>query len=476
MKSTLIKSITLVLSLSLSAGLLYFWLTRPITLESMSLPGSDKVPPGARNQVANINIGEFFESYKPELVEELNNEFEGTWTNFRGLDCTNIVKDAPPLLEKFDNLEQRIKWQCTLGEGHSAPVIYKGVVYVLDYDEEKEADMLRAFSLKDGQEIWRRWYEIDIKRNHGFSRTVPAVNDEVVVTMGPKCQVMTVDRKTGDLLWSIDLIKEYGAEIPQWYTGQCPFIDKGVLVLAPGGTDTLLMGVEAKTGKVLWKTPNPDGWRMSHASVMPMDLDGQPTYVYSAIGGVVGINAKTGEILWKTAEWAPSVVAPSPIVCGENLIYLTAGYGAGGAMLQIDGKEAKIISRHKPNEGLSLEQQSAIFYQDVLYAIMPKDAGFRRMQLMGTPTDDLTNFTVTAPRDLRFGLGPFIMADDKFYVLSDNGEMTVFKVEGAECKPLDTARLIKGQDAWGPIAYADGYMVMRDSITLFCIDMRKDRK
>ena len=42
-----------------------------------------------------------------------------------------------------------------------------------------ESDVLRCLSLADGREIWRRWYRTGAKRNHGVSRTVPAVTERL---------------------------------------------------------------------------------------------------------------------------------------------------------------------------------------------------------------------------------------------------------------------------------------------------------
>jgi outer membrane protein assembly factor BamB len=35
---------------------------------------------------------------------------------------------------------------------------------------------------------------------------------------------------------------------------------------------------------------------------------------------------------------------------------------------------------------------------------------------------------------------------------------------------------MEGQDAWGPLAIADGYLVMRDSKTMVCLDMAARRQ
>ncbi|MCD8260920.1 MAG: PQQ-like beta-propeller repeat protein [Bacteroides sp.] len=86
------------------------------------------------------------------------------------------------------------------GEGHAAPVIYNGIAYFLDYDEALSSDALRCFSLETGEELWRRWYRVPMKRNHSFSRTVPVVSDEYIITIGPQGHVMCCDPVTGELI------------------------------------------------------------------------------------------------------------------------------------------------------------------------------------------------------------------------------------------------------------------------------------
>jgi outer membrane protein assembly factor BamB len=163
-----------------------------------------------------------------------------------------------------------------------------------------------------------------------MSRTVPVVTDKYVVTIGPKCHIMCVDAVSGDLRWGIDLEKEYGTEVPLWYTGQCPLIDDSLAVFAVGGK-SLIIAVNCETGEVVWETPNPNDWQMSHSSVMPFSIHGKKMYVYCAIGGIVGVSAEgedTGQILFESKLWNNNVIAPSPVHLGDGRIFLTAGYGA----------------------------------------------------------------------------------------------------------------------------------------------------
>ena len=488
MKTKITNSLTIIIPLIcgvfasiIAVKTLIWWMERSPDMDDfvLSVPGLDQVPEGARNQHDKVEIGKFFKSFDMSC----ENLFSGQWPRFRGMDFSNVSKDNVELSDNWKETGPPVLWTIQLGEGHAAPVIKNGKVYILDYLEEERADALRCFCLLTGKELWRRWYNVDTKRNHGRSRTIPAVADGCVVTIGPKGHVMCVDAQTGDLKWTVDLVLDYGTEIPQWYTGQCPLVDGNTVVLAPGGQDALLIGVDAQSGKILWQTPNPDNWRMSHSSVIPMTLNGKKMYVYFALGGIAGVEAdgeKAGSILWKTNFWTPSVVAPSPVILDEGRIYLTTGYGAGSAVIRIiqQGAEFKVQTetQFKPRDALALEQQSAIYYKNILFGIMPKDAGIRRQQLTACDPHDISHFITPVDNEMRFGLGPFIIADDKFYVLDDDGTLTMLKFEKNKFNKLAEFKVLNGHDAWGPLAVADGLMLLRDSTSVACIDLTKDER
>ncbi|RPH33929.1 MAG: hypothetical protein EHM93_02865 [Bacteroidales bacterium] len=466
--------ITLIL-LGIVAFTVWF-LKNPVKDFAVSVPGQDNRPAKGSDTNEVINIGEKFIEYD-KVVSGLT----GKWTQFRGADFDNINKENIKLIDKWGKDGPKIVWKVDLGEGHAAPVIYHGKVYLLDYDEIKKSDALRCFLLESGKELWKRSYKVHVKRNHGMSRTVPAITEKYIVTIGPRCQVMCSNPQTGDLLWGVDLVKDYKSEVPFWYTGQCPFIDNDIAVIAPSGS-SLLIGIDCATGKVVWQTPNPDGWKMSHSSVMPMSFGGKRMYVYAAIGGIVGVSAEgadIGKILWKTTAFAPSVVAPSPLILDNGKILITAGYGAGSMLFQLvqngGAFDVKVIQKYRPVEGLASEQQTPILMNGYIFCIQPKDAGGARNQLICCKADDCKNILWTSGKTDRFGLGPYIIADGKFFILNDDGALTIAKATASGWVQLDKALVIEGQDSWGPIAIADGYLLMRTSKQMVCIDVREKR-
>jgi len=467
------KNIQLALIGIAIVAFLFWFLYNPVQNLTVSLPGLDKRPDSNEVLAEDVKIGEKFESFSEE-----QSALTGKWTNFRGADYDNINKESIKLIDKWGDGGPKIMWKVDLGEGHSAPVIYNGKAYILDYEETKKSDALRCFSLETGKELWKRSHKVHVKRNHGMSRTTPAINDKYIVTVGPRGHVMCANPQNGNLLWGLDMVKQYQSVIPFWYTGQCPIIDADTAILAPGGK-AILIGVDCATGRVVWETPNPDKWQMSHSSIMPMVIAGKKMYVYAAVGGICGISAEgndRGQVLWKTSEFAPSVVAPSPLGLGNGKILITAGYGAGSVVLQVKKESGifsvKVIQKYKPSEGIASEQQTPLVLNGYVIAILPKDAGASRNQLVCSKSDNCANILWTSGKNDRFGLGPYIIADGKFFILNDDGTLSIAKASTQKFILLDKARIIEGQDAWGPIAIADGRLLMRDSKKMVCIDMR----
>ena len=435
-------------------------------------PGADHRPAGQVRKADDVLIGEFF---MPEEDTFTSQDMKGEWPCFRGANHNNQA--AASFNSQLSSVNFKEIWSVSTGEGHAAPVISEGRVYVLDYDEKLSSDALRCFDLLTGKQLWRRWYRVPMKRNHGFSRTIPAISKELVITIGPEGHVMCCDKITGEMKWGIDMKKRFGTEIPFWYTGQCPLIDKDMLVLAPAGKDTLMIGVDIKSGKTLWATPNDIGYKMSHSSVMPITIAGTPTYVYAGVGGVCGVSAEEGnygKLLWSANKWQPSVLAPSPLQIAQNQIFLVAGYGAGGALLQVDKQgaswNATIKDSYKANEGMSSEQQTPINYKGTLITILPKDGGGMRERLAMYSPNDLHHPIWTSDADERFGLGPYIVVGDCLFALKEDGELYVYQLNTKSMKLLHKQRIMEeGIDAWGPMAYADGMLIVRDAKTIKCL-------
>ena len=405
----------------------------------------------------------------------------GSWPAFRGPDYDLVSREGIDLADAWPAEGPRVLWTKDVGDGYASPAALGGRLFMLDYDKQRKGDVIRCFSLADGKDIWTHFYPIPTDADHGVTRSVPAVTDKYVVTISPECFVVCVDTDTGAYRWSIDLVAEYGTLVPDWYAAQCPIIDDGKAIIAPAGTDVLMMAVDCETGKVVWQAPNKMAWDMTHSSITPMTIDGRKMYIYPASEGVVGVWADDGTIAFEHEGWiVPTANVPCPVVVGDDKVFLTGGYGAGSRMLQIvQGAGGKVTARtvySLSNRVFSTYQQTPIFYKDFLYGVLTKTAGPIKEQLACLSPEGKVVWT--SGREHRFGWGPYVIADDKIFVMDDHGHLTMATATAAGFKPLGTCQPFghKAHEAWGPLTLIGGRMIARDLKTMVCIDLRPVEK
>lgn len=391
-------------------------------------------------------------------------DLPGIWPGFRGPEGDNISRD--PFVPAEPGSGFPLCWSIDVGEGHAGAAVLDGRVYLLDYDRENEQDALRCLSLADGEEIWRYAYPVRVKRNHGMSRTVPAVTKDHLVALGPKCHVTCLDPESGELRWVIDLVRDHGTKVPPWYAGQCPLIDGDRAIIAPGGR-SLIMAVDCATGSILWQTPNSNSWKMTHVSVLPFELGGKRLYIYCASGGVAAVSADDGRLVWETTEWKIRMATvPTPVDVGEGRIFFSGGYQAGSMMMRLEEKEGRIVPEilfRLEHEQFGSAQQTPIFFDNHIFGVRP-DGQLVCLDLLGK-----MRWSSTSAH--KFGLGPYAVAGSMIYVMNDSGLLSRVEATPEAFRLVDQAQVLDGHDSWGPMAFARGRLILRDLTRLVCIDV-----
>lgn len=457
-----------VLAALLVAASIWMWLgVGPGVDLALRVPQASEMSPRSP-KAEKVDIEGFFASGEGKPAK-----LGGAWPGFRGKARDAVSSEGVPLVRTLADIQARQVWSIRLGEGYAGAAILNGRAYVLDYDQQVKADTLRCLSLADGKEIWRRGYYVQVKRNHGMSRTVPAVSQDYVVTIGPKCQVMCAQAEGGEFLWGVDMVGQYGTVVPDWYAGQCPLIDESKAIIAPAG-NALMAALDCETGQVIWETPNPHGWRMTHSSIMPMDLAGEKTYVYCASGGVAGVSAADGRIVWECPDWKVNMAnAPSPVIVSGDRVFLCGGYGAGSMMIRISGDGEKFKAEELfrlSSEQFGSEQQTPVLYEGHIYGVR-EDGQLVCLDLEGS-------VVWTSGRMNRFGRqgrGPLMIADGMLIVLTGDGELALVKASPSGFERLAAAKVLAEGESWAPMALAGGMLIVRDLVTMACLDMRSVR-
>ncbi len=398
----------------------------------------------------------------------------GNWPQFRGPSRDNISTETG-LLRSWPASGPKVLWKTPVAQGYAGVAIKDGRVYINDYNEAKKEHLVRALSLDTGKDIWQWSYPVEIRPNHGITRTVPSVGQSLVFSLDPKCRFHAIDIKTGKLVWQKNLVQEYRTTIPQWYAGQNPLLDGDRVILATGG-DALAVAFDQATGKEVWRSPNPAKDLMSHASLMPATIAGVKQYLYLTMNKVVGIAAADGQLLWNSPFTSRMAAVPSPIHIGDGRVFVTSGYEAGSTMYQVQ-KTATGWSAQKvyslTSAQFNSETHTPVLYQNHLFAVGSKTRGrFSCVSLDGKVVWQSPVVSGDMAASRTFELGGFLLADGMFFLLDGrSGALRLVEANTKQYNELASAQLLEGEEVWAPPALSNGKLVIRDLKQMICLQV-----
>ncbi len=389
------------------------------------------------------------------------------WPQFRGIHRDGISRETN-LLREWPDDGPELLWETAVGQGYAAPAVVAGRVYLNDYDVESSEWMVRCLDLERGDEYWRYRVKKRIRPNHHITRSVPATDGGFVFSIDPKCELHCLDARNGQPLWKVFLPETFGSQIPAWYNGQCPLLADDSVVIATGGR-AVMVALEKATGEVLWETPNPDGFTLSHSSVIPAEITGVAQYVYMTLTGLVGVSADDGALLWHF-PWKFHVAVPTSVVpIGEGQFFLTSAYQARTGMCAVRLEEGKWVTQRVyglPANGWNSEVHTPILHRGYLFGVGKKRRG------LWTCLDLEGKELWSSDRKAAFGLGGYVLADGMFFVLEGkSGTLRLLDAEADEYVELASVQLLKGPDVWSPPTLSRGKLLIRDLNRLICLQV-----
>ncbi len=227
-----------------------------------------------------------------------------------------------------------------------------------------------------------------------------------------------------------------------------------------------IAALDKKTGEVVWRsTEFTDG--AQYSSLVPAKINGTPQYVQLTMESIVGVNARDGKVLWKSPFPGKTAVIPTPIV-RDNLVYVTAGYGVGCKQIKI-GANNEVTTVYE-NKVMKNHHGGVILVGDHIYG--HADAGW-------TCQDFKTGEEVWNHRG--FGKGAVAYADGMLYCI-DEGSGQVALVEASpkgwqehgrfKLDPQTKIRSPQGR-IWTHPVISNGKLYLRDQDLIFCYDIKK---
>lgn len=388
------------------------------------------------------------------------------WPQWRGPDRNGISRDTG-LLQEWPEGGPKLRWKRTdIGTGYSSPVVVGDRVYMQTTKEKDEFAI--CLDAKTGKEIWKAPIGgVGVNRGLPYpgTRSSPTVDDDRIYCLASDGQLscLTLDGKSK---WKKDFTKDFGGlsgtDQMSWAYCESVLVDGDLVIGTPGGQDAALVALNKLTGAVVWKCALPAKEGAEYASIVPVQADGAKLYVTFLRKGLVGVDARTGKLLWqfpKIADFGANIMTP---VVYKNQVFASTSRG-GAALLELKGTaEPKEIYFEKK---LGTSIGGAVLVDGHLYGTT--NAGLYCVEF-ATGKEKWQESSI--------GGASICFADGRLYVrMFSSGDVVLVEpnakeyVEKGRVKQPDRSKFA----AWPHPIVANGGLYVRDHDTLVCWDVKK---
>src|SRR6266478_5829620 len=262
------------------------------------------------------------------------------WPQWRGLQRNGLSPEIG-LLKEWPKAGPTLHWKVAdVGSGYSTPAVVGDRLYLLG-NEGLENEFVRALSVKEGKRAWStRLGKVgnpQQKPNFPAARSTPTVEGEFLYALGSDGDLACLDSGLGKAKWHKNLRTDFGGEPGDWAYSESPLVDGETVLCTPGGSQATLLALSKKNGDVLWKCALPEGDQAAYASAIVVQAGGVKQYVQLLQKGLVGVDAKSGKLLWRYNKPVSRYDAniPTPVASDGYIYCAAAGTGGGAVKLMV---------------------------------------------------------------------------------------------------------------------------------------------
>jgi outer membrane protein assembly factor BamB len=296
------------------------------------------------------------------------------------------------------------------------------------------------------------------------------VEGDALYALGSDGDLVCASKSEGKVRWKKNLRADFGGKPGKWAYSESPLVDGDSVVCTPGGEQATLVALNKKTGDVIWKSAVPGGDQAAYSSIIIVNAGGVKQYIQFLEKGLVGVEAKSGKFLWrydKTAQGSPANI-PTPIA-HDGYIYSATGRGGGG-LIKLKSTDGKF------------EPEQIYFTPKLPTAI--GGGVLLDQHLYGTTGQGMlcAEFTTGNVKwqERSIGAGSLCAAEGLLYLHGENGDMALIEAtpdsyrEKGRFTPPDQPERGRSK-AWAYPVLANGKLYIRDHTALWCYDVRDGR-
>jgi len=391
------------------------------------------------------------------LVQQAVGQSGANWPQWRGPNRDGVSKETG-LLKQWPAEGPALVWKASgAGRGYSSFSISNGKLYTMGLRGDRE--FVIAFDIATGKEAWATPHGSAFHNDQGDGpRGTPTIDGDRVYALGGNGDLSALDARTGKLVWSKNVLREFGGSNITWGISESPLVLGNKVLVNAGAPGASMVALNKSDGSVIWKSQSDES---GYSSAIPVDINGSTQVVFFTAQRAVGLDARDGRLLWEYGKPSNNVAnVATPIVRG-NRIFISSDYGTGGGVVEIkpDNKAQEIYFTKE----MKNHHSSSVLVGDYLY-------GFSSSILTAMKFDT----GEIAWRDRSVGKGSLVYADGSLYCLSENGVVGLVEATPTGYKEKGRFRIQQGSlPTWAHPVVAGGRLYLRDQDTIYAFDVRE---
>lgn len=381
------------------------------------------------------------------------------WPQWRGPNRDGISKETG-LLKQWPEAGPSLVWKATgAGRGYSSFSISNGKLYTLGLRGDRE--FVVAFDVATGKEAWATAHGSAFRNDRGDGpRGTPTVDGDRVYALGGNGDLSALEARTGKIVWSKNVLKEFGGSNITWGISESPLVLGNKVLVNAGGKGAGIVALNKADGAVIWKSQSDEA---GYSSGIPFQVNGATQVVFFTADRAVGLDVTDGRLLWEYTRPSNNVANVATPIVKANRVFISSDYGTGGGVVEIkpDNKAQEIWF----NKDMRNHHSSSVLIGDHLY-------GFSGSILTAMKFDT----GEIAWRDRSVGKGSLVFADGHLYLFSENGVVGLVEASPAGYKEKGRFRIQQESlPTWAHPVVAGGRLYLRDQDTIYAYDVREKK-